>query len=237
MKPRIKRHSRILNRLKGKLIVSCQAPADHPLSAPQMLAAMARAAVLGGAAGLRADGPENIRAIRQAVKVPLIGIYKKRYTDSPVYITPTAEEARAAAAAGAEIIALDATNRRRPGGVNLKETVSILRGETEALLMADISAEKEGRTAAGMGFDLVATTLSGYTEETRGRRRKNQPDLDLVERLAAALEDGPPVVAEGRYTRPEQAAEAIGRGAFAVVIGSAITRPDFIAARFAQALE
>lgn len=225
----------ILSQVRQGLIVSCQASEGGPLNRPEIMAAMAEAAVIGGAVAIRADHPENIRAIRQEVPVPIIGIFKKKYPDAPVFITPTIKEALAVAEAGADIIALDATHRPRPGGQTLQEIIGYLRQKTGALLMADVATLEEGLQAAAMGFDLIATTLSGYTETTRHLINKS-PDFVLLSALKKHLPNVP-IVAEGRIWHPEEARQALQRGAFAVVVGTAITRPADITRRFARALQ
>ena len=223
-----RRQHDILNRLKGGLIVSCQAATGEPLDSPVVLAAMAKAAVLGGATGIRAEGPTTLTAIRTAVSVPLIGLYKRKYPDSDIHITPTLADALAVARTGVEIVALDATSRPRPNGETLAAVVAELRSQTNCLLMADISTADEARVAAALGFDLVSTTMSGYTATTAGLFRDDEPDFALI----SACSGNVPVVAEGRISTPEQAAEALRHGAFAVVVGTAITRPTVITQRF-----
>ena len=220
----------VLRRLRGGLVVSCQAPPGDPLHGPTFMAAMARAAVLGGAVGIRADGPADVQAVRQAVEVPVIGLWKQGAEG--VYITPTVDHARAVAEAGAEIVAIDATGRPRPDRSTVPELVTGLRRTHRCLVMADVSTLEEGAAAAAAGADLVATTLSGYTPYSRGR---TGPDLELVAALAARV--GVPVVAEGRIATPQEARAALDAGAWAVVVGGAITRPQQITARFVAALD
>lgn len=219
----------VLRRLRGGLVVSCQAPPGDPLHGPSSMAAMARAAVLGGAVGIRAEGPADVQAVRQAVDVPVIGLWKQG--TEGVYITPTVDHARAVAEAGAEIVAIDATGRPRPDRSTVPEVVAGLRRSHRCLIMADVSTLDEGAAAAEAGADLVATTLSGYTPYSR---QQPGPDLDLVAALAGRVEV--PVVAEGRITTPGEARAALQAGAWAVVVGGAITRPQLITARFAAAL-
>jgi N-acylglucosamine-6-phosphate 2-epimerase len=219
----------VLQRLRGGLVVSCQAPPGDPLQGPAFMAAMARAAVLGGAAGIRAEGPADVQAVRQAVDVPVIGLWKQGAEG--VYITPTVDHARAVAEAGAEIVAIDATGRPRPDGSTVPEVVAGLRRTHRCLVMADVSTLEEGAAAAAAGADLVATTLSGYTPYSR---QQPGPDLELVAALAARVEV--PVLPAARYAPPGVARPALDAGAWAVVVGGAITRPQLIAARFAAAL-
>ena len=219
----------VLGRLRGGLVVSCQAPPGDPLHGPGFMAAMARAAVLGGAVGIRAEGPADVRAVRQAVDVPVIGLWKQGAEG--VYITPTLDHARAVAEAGAQIVALDATGRPRPDGSTVPEVVQGLRQAHPCLVMADVSTLAEGVAAAAAGADLVATTLSGYTPYSR---QQPGPDLELVAALAARVDV--PVVAEGRIATPREARAALEAGAWAVVVGGAITRPELITARFVAGL-
>jgi N-acylglucosamine-6-phosphate 2-epimerase len=217
----------LLKRLRGGLIVSCQAEADEPLHGSQHMAAMAVAAAEGGAVGIRANTPEDIVAIRLAVTLPIIGIYKLDIPGYTVRITPTIGSVLQVAQAGADIIAVDGTSRPHPDNLNLIERIRLIHEQTRCLVMADISTYDEGLTAQEAGADLVATTLSGYTENSPVQ---DGPDLELVQKLASTLQM--PVVAEGRITTPEQAAQTLAIGAFAVVVGSAITRPQWITARF-----
>jgi N-acylglucosamine-6-phosphate 2-epimerase len=219
----------VLRRLRGGLVVSCQAPPGDPLHGPTFMAAMAQAAVLGGAVGIRADGPADIQAVRQAVQVPVIGLWKQGAEG--VYITPTVDHARAVAEAGAQIVAIDATGRPRPDRSTVPEVIEGLRQTHRCLVMADVSTLEEGAAAAAAGADLVATTLSGYTPSSRQR---SGPDLELAAALAARVEV--PVVAEGRIATPQEARAALDAGAWTVVVGGAITRPELIAARFVAAL-
>lgn len=222
----------IVRRLRGGLIVSCQADPGDPLYGPIHMVAMARAALQGGAVAIRANGPADIAAIRQAVPLPVIGLLKRRYPGSPVYITPTMDEVRAVAAAGADILAVELTDQPRPDQRSNAEFIGQIRAESPGLpIMADIATEAEGLAAAALGVDLVSTTLSGYTPYSP---QIAGPDLALVERLAGLV--SLPVVAEGRITTPEECRRAIARGAFAVVVGTAITRPQAVTAWFTQAL-
>ncbi len=223
----------LLSRIKGGLIVSCQADPGDPLDDPAIIAALAKAAELGGAVAIRAEGAANIRAVKQAVSVPVIGLCKKRYPDSPIYITPTLNDALAVASAGADVIALDATERRRPGGLTLASFVRALK-QRGLLLMADVSCLEEGVAAAALGFDLIGTTLSGYVSPDG--TAPTEPDLALVAMLNRALGQSVPIIAEGRIWTPAQAVEALECGAFAVVVGTAITRPGAITRRIAHAM-
>ncbi|MBA0052517.1 N-acetylmannosamine-6-phosphate 2-epimerase [Streptomyces sp. AJS327] len=224
--PEFPRTSPPVAALSGGLVVSCQAPPGDPLHGPRHMTAMALAARLGGAAGIRAEGTADVRAIADTVELPLIGLWKDGADG--VYITPTVAHALAVAEAGADIVAVDATGRPRPDGRPLAATVEALR-ERDLPVMADVSTAEEGRAAEELGVALLSTTLSGYTPHSPAGP---EPDLALVERLAARA--GVPVVAEGRVTTPEQARRAFDAGAYAVVVGTAITAPARITERFAE---
>lgn len=218
----------ILSQLKGTLIVSCQAYPGEPLRDPETMRRMALAVLEGGAAGIRAQGLDDLRAIRDASDAPLIGLWKDGAEG--VVITPTAAHARAVADTGADIVAVDATDRPRPDGSTFSEALAVVHGAGR-LLMADVSTYEEGVRAVELGADLVGTTLSGYTEYTP---RTEGPDLELVSRLAGTL--SVPVVAEGRVHQPTDAARALAAGAHAVVVGTAITHPTTLTRWFAEAL-
>lgn len=223
--------ARVIQRIRNGLIVSCQAREGEPMDRPEHLAAFAKSAEMGGAKGIRANRPENIAAIRAQVDLPIIGIYKVDYADSPVYITPTFADAAAVARAGADIIAVDGTQRTRPLGESLEGLISRIHDELGLPVMADVSTWEEGVAAERAGADLVATTLAGYTEYSR---KAEGPDLLLVEELVNAC--SVPVMAEGRFATPEQVAEAFRLGAHAVVVGAAITQPISLTQRFVAAI-
>lgn len=197
---------------------------------PDHLAAFAKSAELGGASGIRASGAANVAAIRAVVSLPIIGIDKVSYEGSPVYITPTFTEAASVAKAGADIIAIDGTQRARPRGERLEELISRIHSELGLPVMADVSTLEEGLAAERAGADLIATTLAGYTPYSR---QQTGPDFLLIEELVKACRV--PIVAEGRFSTPEQVEEAFHLGAFAVVIGAAITQPIALTKRFVAA--
>ena len=210
------------------LIVSCQAGEDSPLHGPAFMAAMARCAALAGATAIRADAPDDIRAICAATDLPIIGIFKRRDLEPDAYITLTIDEVAAIVAAGATAVAIDATLRPRRYGTEPAALIEqIRRHHPGTLIMADVTTADEGRRAALAGADAVATTLSGYTDYTPST---TGPDLDLVAALASTVRV--PVVAEGRYWSAEEVAEALHLGAHAVVVGTAITNPIAITRRF-----
>lgn len=226
-------NTEILNRIKGGLIVSCQALSTEPLHDSYIMSKMAYAASLGGAVGIRANTVVDIQAIRERVDLPIIGIIKEEYPDSEVYITPTAREVDALAEIGCEIIAVDATARPRPVGVSFEEFFRDIRAKyPNQLFMADTSCFEEGKLALSLGIDLLGTTMSGYTPYTKGTPL---PDFTLMRRYKDEL--GATVIAEGGIWTPEQLVEAFASGAHAAVVGTAITRPMDITKRFVKALE
>lgn len=220
-----------VHQVRGGLIVSCQALPDEPLFGSAIMARMAIAARQGGGRAIRANTPVDIGAIRAAVELPIIGLYKAVLPGYEVYITPTLAHARAVAEAGAEIIAIDATARQRPEFSALSDFISAIHTHTGCLVLADISTVDEGIAAEAAGADLVSTTMSGYTDYSA---HLPGPDLELVQALAPVL--SVPLIAEGRYHTPEQVVQALAKGATAVVVGGAITRPQEITRRFVAAI-
>ncbi|WP_262268139.1 MULTISPECIES: N-acetylmannosamine-6-phosphate 2-epimerase [Microvirga] len=216
---------------KGALVVSCQARADNPLHGPVYMSAMAQAAEAGGAKGIRANGEGDVAAIRAVTGLPIIGIAKVWDDRFPVYITPGFAQAAQIAKAGADIIGLDATPRARDGEP-VARLIDRIRTDLGREVFADIATLEEGRAAHAAGATYVATTLSGYTDETASRKSEG-PDLELLSALVAELPV--PVVAEGRFDTPDLVAEAFRRGAHAVVVGTAITNPREITRKFVQA--
>ena len=217
--------------LRGGLIVSCQALPGEPLFGADIMARLAVAAERGGAVGIRANSPADIAAIRAASSLPLIGLSKVDMAGFDVYITPTLADAVAVGEAGADIIALDATARPHPEGT-LASFIKRVQEAAGKLVLADISTYDEARAAQDAGADFVSTTMSGYTPYSP---QAESPDLDLVRRLASALSI--PVIAEGRIATPDQARAALDAGAWAVVVGGAITRPQQITERFTRAIQ
>ena len=217
--------------VRGNLIVSCQALPGEPLHGAPFMARMALAAQLGGATAIRANSPDDIRAIRAVVDLPILGLYKADLPGYEVHITPTLEHAQLVVAAGADVVCIDATQRLRPGGHSLQTLIQAIREATGCPVLADISTLEEALHAEAAGADLVASTLSGYTPYSR---QSDGPDLELVQAMALKLRI--PAFAEGRYHYPEQAAAAIRLGAYAVIVGGAITRPAEITKRFTHAV-
>jgi N-acylglucosamine-6-phosphate 2-epimerase len=221
----------ILKALEGGLIVSCQAQPHSPVYGARFMAAFARCAELGGAVAIRANGARDVRAVRQAVNLPIIGINKRRNPRYSVYITPTFDSARQVVQAGAQIVALDATHRTRQGRLSPEALIRRIREELGVLVMADIDTLEEAQAAEASGADMIATTLAGYTEQ---RKRTAGADLDLVSTLAARLHV--PVICEGRLAAPNDVRAAFEAGAYAVVVGTAITNPIAITQAFVAAL-
>lgn len=218
---------------KGGLIVSCQALKDEPLYGGDTMAKMAYAAEQGGAKAIRANTVEDILAIRNKVKLPVVGLIKEVYEDSEIYITPTIKEAEALIKTGCEVIATDATLRPRPHGETLEALVQYIRTHAPSVcLMADIATEEEAARAEELGFDYISSTLRGYTKDTC---HVTLPDIKFVKTIAAKLST--PIIAEGGIWTVEQLDELMRSGAYAAVIGQAITRPQNITARFNQVME
>ncbi len=212
------------------LIVSCQAHDDNPLRGSPFMRAMAMAALQGGADAIRADGVEDIRAIREICDAPLIGLFKDWREGWEVYITPTLEHAKALVGAGADIVALDATSSLRPAE-SLPDMIEGIHA-LGAAVFADCSTLMEGLNAATLGADYVSTTMAGYTPET-AERKTDGPDFELLEALVR--ERRTPVVGEGRFWTPEDVRRGFALGAHGIVVGTAITNPREITRRFARA--
>lgn len=220
----------ILQKLRHGLIVSCQALPGEPLHGAEIMARMAAAAEEGGAVGIRANGSADIRAIKSAVSLPVIGIIKRDYPGSEVYITPTLKEIDELLEAGADMIAFDATRQKRPEDSTLEQIVAFLHRSGTAS-MADISILEEALHAEALGVSCVSTTLSGYTPYSL---QQEGPNFELLQSAVDCLSI--PVIAEGRMNEPAQVQQALELGAYAVVVGSAITRPQLITGRFMAAI-
>jgi N-acylglucosamine-6-phosphate 2-epimerase len=220
--------------LRGRLIVSVQAPEGSPLRDAEVIGAMAEAALANGAAGVRLESPEHIGAVRRRCPDALIiGLWKHTYAGSSVYITPGWREIEAVWSAGADVVALDATERPRPGGADLAALVSRAREQLGAPLMADVDCLENGLRAAELGCDWIGTTLYGYTEATAERK---PPAWELLEPLRAALAEERTLICEGGIAAGEQAARALALGADAVVVGTAITGIDLQVAAYVKAM-
>jgi N-acylglucosamine-6-phosphate 2-epimerase len=216
------------------LIVSVQAPEGSPLRQPAVIAAMAEASLRNGATGVRLESPEHIGAVRRRCPEALIvGLWKRTYPDSSVYITPGWQEIRQVWAAGADVVAIDATERPRPGGEDLAALIERARRELGAPLMADVDGLANGLRAAELGCAWVGTTLYGYTEATAGQR---PPGWELLGELRRALPQATALICEGGVASPEQARRALELGGDAVVVGTAITGIDLQVNTYSQAL-
>lgn len=220
-------HEEVFQRIQNGLIASCQPVDDGPMDKPEIVAAMAQASVVGGAAGIRIEGVDNLKATRPTVNVPIIGIVKRDLPDSPIRITPFLHDIEDLAKAGADIIAVDGTARPRP--VDLESAVKKIH-ELGCLAMADCSNLEEGLHCQKLGFDIIGSTMSGYT----GGKVPDEPDYQLVKDFKKA---GCRVMAEGRYNTPELAKIAIEIGADFVTVGSALTRLEHIVSWFADAVK
>jgi N-acylglucosamine-6-phosphate 2-epimerase len=219
-----------IEKIKGGLIVSCQALEDEPLHSSFIMSRMAFAAMLGGAVGIRANSTQDINEIKKTVTLPVIGIIKKEYPNSPVYITPTIKEVDELMECNCEIIAIDATNRIRSNSETLESFFTKVREKyPHQLFMADCATYQEGLNAASLGFDFIGTTLCGYTEESKN---DSTPNYEMISKLVK--NSGKPVIAEGNIWTQEQLLLAKQCGIHAAVVGSAITRPMLITRRFAD---
>lgn len=221
----------ILKKIEGKLVVSCQALPEEPLHSSYIMGKMAYAAYVGGASGIRANTVEDIKEIKKNVSLPIIGIIKKQYGDNEVYITPTLKEIEDLIKEKVDIIAIDGTKRERPDKSSLKELVKeIKRRYPNQIFMADISNLEEALECEKLGFDIVGTTLVGYTEYTKGK-----DPLDELKKVVEAVKI--PVIGEGNLDTPEKAKKALEIGAFSVVVGGAITRPQQITKKFVTKID
>ncbi len=225
----------LFEQLKGKIIVSCQAVPGEPLYVEEksIMYLMARAAKQAGTPAIRTSSIRDVIAIKEETGLPVIGLIKIKYEGFESHITPTMKEVDELAAAGSDVIAFDCTAQKRGDGKTIDEFIAEVRKKyPDAILMADISTYEEGINAWRLGVDMVGTTMSGYTAHSP---KTDGPDYELVKRLSAEVDI--PVIGEGRVHSPEQAVEMLNAGAFAVVVGGAITRPLEIAQRFIKAVE
>ena len=221
--------------LKGKLIVSCQALPQEPLHSSFIMGRMARAAKEGGAAGIRANTKEDIKEIQEVTGLPVIGIVKRDYPDSAVYLTPTMKEIEELMEVKPEIIAIDATGALRPGNVTLADFFHQIKEKyPEQKLMADCSTIEEAFFADELGFDFIGTTMVGYTPQSRGMKIEAN-DFEILRTILKKVKH--PVIAEGNVNSPEKAKRVIELGSYAVVVGSSITRPQLITKGYAEAVD
>lgn len=225
----------MIEQLKGKLVISCQALPGEPLYREEggIMVLMAKAALEAGAVAIRAQGITDIKQIKAAFDVPIIGIIKRNYEGYDSYITTTMKEIDELVEVGSDIIALDATLRKRGDGSTINEFVQAIKEKyPHQLLMADISTLEEGLNAAKLGFDLIGTTMNGYTPYTQDETEG--PNFGLMRQLVE--QTGKPIVAEGKIHTPEDLAKAFEQGIYTAVVGGAITRPLEIAKRFIKAV-
>ncbi len=223
-----------VNSLKGKLIVSCQALPNEPLHSDYIMGRMALAAMQGGARGIRANSKEDIKQIKSQVDLPIIGIVKRDYEDSEVYITPTMKEVDELMEVSPEIIALDATIALRPEKKTLDEFFTEIKEKyPNQLLMADCSTIEEALHADELGFDFIGTTMVGYTPWSKGLKIEEN-DFEILRTILSKVKNK--VIAEGNINTPQKAKRVIELGSFSVVVGSIITRPQLITKAFADAL-
>ena len=221
--------------IKGKLVVSCQALPHEPLHSSFIMGRMAVAAKEGGARGIRANTKEDIAEIKSLVDLPVIGIVKRDYEDSAVYITPTMKEIEELMEVKPEIIALDATGALRPGGKTLKDLFEELKKDyPEQLFMADCSTVEEALYADELGFDFIGTTMVGYTPQSKNLKIETN-DFEIIREILEKAKH--PVIAEGNINTPEKVKRVIELGCYSVVVGSIITRPQLITKSFAEVLE
>ena len=224
------KNKELLNKLKGGLIVSCQVQPDDPVYSMDFVLKMAQAAEWAGAAGIRANSPDQIKMIKEHVDLPLIGLYKIWHEDTDVFITPTLDAARQVWNAGADIIALDCTDQITHEGKRAWELLPLVQKEiADALIFADVSTYEEAKRAVDLGADIVGPTLYGYTETTK---HIEEPNLREFARMCRDFGDRAFMIMEGHIYTPEDAVKCLYLGADAVVVGSAITRPHLIAKRF-----
>ena len=224
-----------IENLKGKLIVSCQALPNEPLHSPFIMGRMALAAKIGGASGIRANTKEDIAEIQTQVDLPIIGIVKRDYEDSEIYITPTMKEIDELMEVKPEIIAMDATISTRPEGKTLDEFFhKVKKKYPEQLFMADCSPIEEALYADELGFDFIGTTMVGYTKQSEGDKIEEN-DFEILREIVSKVNHK--VIAEGNINTPEKARRVLKLGAYSVVVGSIITRPQLITKSFVEAIE
>lgn len=222
----------MLKEVKGGLIVSCQALENEPLHSSYIMGRMAVAAKEGGAVGIRAQGVKDIQEIKRVVQLPVIGIIKRCYEDSEIYITASEKEVlELIEETSCEMIALDCTDRKRPNNEKLKDLIDLIHSNNR-LVMADISTYEEGVQAYKLGVDCISTTLSGYTKYSR---QENGVDLELIKKLSSDLNI--PIIAEGKIHATEDLKKVYENGAYSAVVGGAITRPQEITKRFVNVLK
>lgn len=225
----------MVGEIKKHLIVSCQALEDEPLHSSLIMSRMAVAAMQGGAKGIRANSVKDIEAIKKAVPLPVIGIIKRDYKDSDVYITPTYEDVDHLVQVGCDIIAMDATISTRPRCISLDAFFKkVKENHPKQLFMADCSTVEEAVHADELGFDFIGTTLVGYTNQSKGNQI-NADDFKIIRDILKKVKH--PVIAEGNIDTPQKAKRVLELGCYSVVVGSIITRPQVITKRFTDVIE
>lgn len=218
--------------LKSNLIISCQAPSNSPLHHPDIIAAIAKACINQGAKGLRIDSPSHIQAVKQLLpNIPVIGLWKQMELNSSVYITPRFADAAAVSEAGADIIAIDATQRSRPDGEKLVEIITQIKQKLGKPVMADIDTLENAIAAEKAGADFIGTTLYGYTEITQDLI---PPSFEFIQTLVKTIDK--PIICEGGVKTPQEVRKALDLGCFSVVVGTAITGIDLLAQKFVQGI-
>lgn len=231
----VRKMNQKVENLKGKLIVSCQALPEEPLHSSFIMGRMALAAKEGGASGIRANTKEDIKEIQSQVDLPIIGIVKRDYVDSDIYITPTMKEIDELMEVKPEIIAMDATISKRPGNKTLDEFFHEVKEKyPDQLWMADCSTVEEALHADELGFDFIGTTMVGYTKQSKGSKIEAN-DFEILRKIVAKAKHR--VIAEGNINTPEKARHVIELGAYSVVVGSIITRPQLITKSFVEEME
>jgi len=223
----------IIDKLKNKLIVSCQAEGNSPFNSPEGVTMFAKAAILGGASAIRSEGIEKTKMIIEQTSVPIIGLVKSKFEDGSVRITGSFKDVEDLISIGTHIIAIDGTFRKREN-LSGPDFIEAVKSKFNCLIMADIAKLDEAIACEEAGADLISTTLNGYTTETISDKVK-EPNYDLVNQLVKRIKT--PVVAEGRVNTPEAAKKMIELGAYAVVIGTAITRPHIITSWYVEAIK
>lgn len=225
----------MLNKIKKGIVASCQALEDEPLHSSFIMSKMALAASQGGAVGIRANSKKDIEAIKKEVSLPIVGIVKCDYPDSDVFITATQKEVEELIESSCEMIAMDATLRGRPNNEQLKDLVNYVKTNHPSIqLMADISTLEDALEAERLGFDCVSTTLYGYTKETKGCKLYEN-DFEFIKVILKNINI--PVIAEGNIMTPDMAKTVLSLGAYSVVVGGAISRPQQITSRFVKEIE
>lgn len=212
--------TKIIEPLRHGLVVSCQAPANSPLSEPSVIAAIAQASINQGAVAIRIDTPAHVRAVKQRCNAPIIGLWKQIISGYDVYITPQFHHAEVIAQAGADIIAIDATTRNRPEGETITSLITAIHKKLGKPVMADVDTIENAKSAINAGADIVGTTLYGYTSQTQGL---TPPGFELLSQIVKL---NIPAICEGGVSSPQMARQALELGAYAVVVGSAITGID-----------